>query len=108
MNFTTRTIFPPILPLIEDEFATTMPRASSIFIFISSGYSLSLLCAGNIRSLPRLQEIDSYLPDKGSRLVYFAIPFMRVSSCSIWLLFCWRCHGHVPAAMPTASDPVLR
>ena len=45
-NLTSRTIFAPVLPLIEDEFVTTHARASSIIIFIAMGYTLSLLLSG--------------------------------------------------------------
>jgi len=77
MNFTTRTIFSPILPLIEDEFGTTHARASSIFIFISSGYSFSLLCAGiYARFLGYKKSILICLTLIAA--VYFTIPFIRV------------------------------
>jgi MFS family permease len=46
MNFSSRTIFSPILPLIEDTFAVTHARASSIFIFISIGYGFAVFLAG--------------------------------------------------------------
>lgn len=46
INFTVRAIFSPILPLIEDEFAINHARATSIFIFQSVGYSISVLLSG--------------------------------------------------------------
>ena len=41
-----RIIFSPILPLIEDEFMIRHARASSIFMFLSMGYAVSLSFAG--------------------------------------------------------------
>jgi NNP family nitrate/nitrite transporter-like MFS transporter len=45
-NFTTRIIFSPILPLIEDEFMVTHVRASSIFTFQSVGYAATMILSG--------------------------------------------------------------
>ncbi len=46
LSFTTRAIFAPVLPLIEDEFGISHATAGSLFAFISLGYSLSLFLAG--------------------------------------------------------------
>jgi MFS transporter, NNP family, nitrate/nitrite transporter len=46
MNFTSRTIFAPILPLLEDEFGVTHASAAAIFTSISFGYGLSLFFSG--------------------------------------------------------------
>jgi len=46
LNVSARTIFSPILPLIEDEFMIRHARASSIFIFQSMGYAISVCFAG--------------------------------------------------------------
>jgi MFS transporter, NNP family, nitrate/nitrite transporter len=42
MSFTGRAIFAPLLPFIEDEFAITHTRASSIFLILSIGYVVAL------------------------------------------------------------------
>ena len=42
-NFITRIVFAPILPLIEDEFMINHAQASSIFIFLSAGYSAAVM-----------------------------------------------------------------
>jgi len=39
LNFTTRSILSPVLPLIEDEFNVTHARATSIFTFTALGYA---------------------------------------------------------------------
>jgi MFS family permease len=46
LNFTSRTIFAPILPLLEDEFGVTHARATAIFTCISFGYGFSLFFSG--------------------------------------------------------------
>ena len=46
MNFTVRMIFSPVLPLIEDEFMISHARASSIYMFHSTGYAIALFFSG--------------------------------------------------------------
>jgi NNP family nitrate/nitrite transporter-like MFS transporter len=46
LNFTCRTTFAPILPLLEDEFGVTHARAAAIFTWISFGYGFSLFFSG--------------------------------------------------------------
>jgi MFS transporter, NNP family, nitrate/nitrite transporter len=46
INMCVRVVFSPILPLIEDEFAITHARASSIFIFQAIGYGISMFFSG--------------------------------------------------------------
>ncbi|HOJ71122.1 MAG TPA: MFS transporter [Syntrophorhabdaceae bacterium] len=46
MNFSVRTIYSPIMPLIEDEFLVSHGKASSLFTFTSIGYGTSLFLSG--------------------------------------------------------------
>lgn len=46
LNFTGRTIFSPILPLLEDEFHVSHAKASSIAALISIGYACSVFFSG--------------------------------------------------------------
>jgi NNP family nitrate/nitrite transporter-like MFS transporter len=46
VNFSSRTIISPILPIIEDEFAISHAVAGSIFSFLSLGYTITLLLSG--------------------------------------------------------------
>jgi len=50
MTFTARSIFSPVLPLIEDEFVVTHGRAASILAVSGIGYGLSLFFAGTVAS----------------------------------------------------------
>jgi NNP family nitrate/nitrite transporter-like MFS transporter len=45
-NFIIRIAFAPILPLVEDEFVINHAMASSIFLFLSAGYSTAVIVAG--------------------------------------------------------------
>jgi len=46
INFSVRIIFSPILPIVEDEFMVNHAQASSIFIFLSVGYGISVIFSG--------------------------------------------------------------
>lgn len=46
MNFSIRTVFSPLLPLIEDEFAIQHAQASSFFVYNALGYGTALILAG--------------------------------------------------------------
>lgn len=48
INFSSRTIISPILPIIEDEFAINHAVAGSIFFFLSIGYAISSLLSGAV------------------------------------------------------------
>ena len=46
LNFSTRIVLSPLLPLIEDDFAIGHASAGSLFFFLSAGYTTALLIAG--------------------------------------------------------------
>ncbi len=46
MNFSVRTIFSPIMPLIEDEFAVSHATATSLFFYTSTGCGITLFLSG--------------------------------------------------------------
>lgn len=46
MNFSIRTIFSPIMPLIEDEFAISHATATSLFFYTSTGCGITLFLSG--------------------------------------------------------------
>src|SRR4030043_1779623 len=51
LNFSSRTIFSPILPLIEDSLSLSHGAAGGLFTSFSIGYSLTLLAAGRFASI---------------------------------------------------------
>ena len=73
MNFNGRTLFSPILPLIEDEFGVTHARAASIFTFISLGYGLALFSSGMVSGLlgPKRTILASLVT---AGCIFFVIP----------------------------------
>ncbi len=76
MNFNGRTIFSPILPLLEDEFGVTHARAASIFTFFTLGYALALFSAGPLTSwVGRKRTILLSLTLTG--LILSIVPFIR-------------------------------
>ncbi|MBW2058086.1 MAG: MFS transporter [Deltaproteobacteria bacterium] len=48
LNFSSRTVFSPILPILEQELHLTHARAGSLFLFLSVGYTSTLLLAGSL------------------------------------------------------------
>jgi MFS family permease len=46
LNFTSRVIFSPLLPVIEQEMGIDHVQSGSFFLFISAGYFISILCSG--------------------------------------------------------------
>jgi NNP family nitrate/nitrite transporter-like MFS transporter len=50
LNFSTRTIFSPILPLIEDNLSLSHGAAGGLFTTLSIGFSLTLLITGRFAS----------------------------------------------------------
>jgi MFS family permease len=76
MNFSGRTIFSPIMPLIEDEFSVSHSLAASLFFYNSAGYSMSLFLSGLFSGhfgYRRTVSISLFI----SALTFFAIPFSR-------------------------------
>lgn len=51
LNFSTRAIFSPFLPLIEDSLSISHGAAGALFTFLSIGYCLTLLIAGRFASI---------------------------------------------------------
>lgn len=46
LNFSSRTVFSPLLPIIEEELNLSHAMAGSFFIFLSVGYTVTLVLAG--------------------------------------------------------------
>jgi NNP family nitrate/nitrite transporter-like MFS transporter len=51
LNFSTRTIFSPVLPLIEDTLSLNHGEAGGLFTSLAVGYGLTLLIAGRFASV---------------------------------------------------------
>jgi MFS family permease len=77
LNFVGRTILSPVLPLIEDEFFISHAKASSIFIFLSLGYGISVFLSGLLSGIIGYKKsiIVSLLV---TALMFFIIPLVKV------------------------------
>jgi len=104
-NFSARIIFPPILPLIEDEFMVSHARASSIFVFQSLGYAaamfLSAFYAGRVGFKRSILFSFVILA-----CVSFCIPFVNAFSTFYSMLFLVGFSGgiYLPAMMPLIRE----
>lgn len=76
LNFTGRTIFSPILPLLEDEFHVTHARASSIAALVSAGYACSLFFSGIFSSIfgSKKAIVISLM---ATTCLYLSVPFIK-------------------------------
>jgi MFS family permease len=105
MSFTTRTIFSPILPLLENEFGVSHARASSIFMSFSTGYSLSVFFAGFFAS--HLGAKKSVLLSIGlSVVVFLLIPFVHIFELFYLLTFMLGTAAgmYLPSMIPLLTD----
>jgi MFS family permease len=105
MNFNVRTIFSPIMPLLEDEFLVNHARAGGVFIFQSVGYGLSLFFSGFFcgrigyrRSITISLIISS--------IVCFLIPFVKQFSLLylLSLIFGISTGIYLPSAIPLITE----
>jgi len=105
LNFVGRTIFSPVLPLIEDEFLISHAKASSIFIFLSVGYGISIFFSGLLSGIfgYRKSIILSLLV---TALMFFLIPFVKVfAALYVFSLIIGMATGiYIPAVIPLITS----
>jgi sugar phosphate permease len=81
LNFISRIIFAPLLPSIQKDLGLAHVGAASLFLFVSMGYSVSLLMSGFVSN--RLQHRKTIvLSATAVGISLLAIPFCH----SIWTL----------------------
>jgi MFS family permease len=105
LNFSLRSLFSPILPLIEDEFLISHARASSVFLFISAGYALSMFLSGIFAGrigLKRTILFSLYI----SSAVCFCVPFVKAFSVLYVLgsILGFSIGLYLPAAIPMITE----
>ena len=104
-NICTRTIFAPILPLLEDEFVITHAQASGIFMFQAAGYGLAMFFSGFFAGRVGYKKsiVGSLIV---SSLVFFLIPFVKVFSVLYLLGFFLGLSGgvYMPSAIPLITE----
>ena len=76
LNFSTRTAFSPILPLIEDNLSLSHGAAGGFFTSLSIGFSLSLLLAGRLASVWGYKK-TVVIGFMGIGLVFFGIQWIE-------------------------------
>jgi NNP family nitrate/nitrite transporter-like MFS transporter len=105
MNFSVRTIFSPLMPLIEDEFVIGHARASSLFGFTSFGYGISLILSGLFsgsfgykRSIVVSMVVSS--------CAFFLVPYIKVFSLlSLVSFVLGMCTGiYIPSVIPLITE----
>ncbi|MBP1748992.1 MAG: transporter, partial [Deltaproteobacteria bacterium] len=105
LNFTTRIIFSPILPLIEDEFMVTHAGASSIFMFQSIGYAAGITLSGFYSGKVGFKRsiLFSFVI---LSCVCFSAPFVKAFSIFYLILFFVGFSGgiYLPAMMPLIRE----
>ncbi len=86
LNYASRTIFSPIMPLIEDEFLISHTLAGSIFASASTGYGISVFLSGIFASFfgSKRSVIVSLW---ASALIFFFIPQAKSFSHLTTLVF---------------------
>jgi MFS family permease len=105
LNFSMRSLFSPLLPLIEDEFVISHARASSVFLFLSVGYALSMFLSGiyaGKAGYKRTIVSSLYV----SSLACFVIPFIKVFFALYALAFVlgFSIGLYLPAAIPVITE----
>jgi MFS family permease len=104
MNFSVRTIFSPILPLIEDDFTVSHAKAASLFFYNSAGYSVSLFLSGMFSGYVGYRRSIT-LSLMISALILFLIPFCgRFSHLALLVLVLGLTSGiYLPAIIPLVT-----
>ncbi len=105
MNFTLRTIFAPILPLVEDEFAINHAKASSLFVFQSLGYGTSVLFSGFLSGLfghKRSITVSLLM----SAAIFLLLPFFKsFAAMSVCIFILGLSAGvYMPSVMPIITE----
>lgn len=105
LNFSTRTIFSPILPLIEDSLLLSHGKAGGLFISLSVGYSLALLATGRLTpawGYKRTIVIGFW----GVSLVFFGFQFVEsyVSFHFLFFLLGIATGTYIPSMLPIITE----
>jgi NNP family nitrate/nitrite transporter-like MFS transporter len=105
LNFSTRTIFSPILPLIEDSLLLTHGEAGGFFISLSAGYSFTLMAAGRLAPAwgYRRMVAAGFI---GVGLVFFGFQFAgNYVSCHVLFFLLGISTGtYIPTILPIITE----
>jgi len=105
INYGCRTIFSPIMPLLEDEFLITHAKASSLFAFTSAGYGASLFLSGIAASFIGYKRCV-LISLSACAVILFLVPQMTsFGNLTILGFLLGLATGiHLPAIIPIITD----
>ncbi len=105
LNFTMRSLFAPLLPLIEDEFVISHARSSSIFLVLAAGYALSMFLSGlyaGRAGYKRTILFSLYVAAFSASAVVFTKAFLLLYPIAFTLGF--SIGLYLPSAMPVITE----
>ena len=105
VSFSCRTIIAPIMPVIEDELTISHTLAGNVFLFLSLGYTVSLLLSGILS--PRIGYKRSIL--SGFFVLMIAIFSLKFTHSYFYLIFIAIFIGlgagvYLPSAIPLLTS----
>jgi len=107
INFLTRILFSPLLPAIETELKIGHAAAGSLFIYLSSGYFVSLLGSSFLSArLTHRQVLAGSAVTSGIVLLFATTCHSLNSLRLIALLLGLTCGLYLPSAIATLTDLV--
>lgn len=105
LNFSARTSFSPILPLIEDYLSLSHGEAGALFASLSIGYSLTLLLAGRFASVWGYKRtvVTGFV---GVSLVFLAIQWIQsyLAFHVLFFLLGMATGVHLPSIVPIITE----
>ena len=101
LNFSSRTVFSPVLPIIEEELALSHATAGSFFIFLSVGHTIGLILTNFLSTRIGYKRSIAV----GFLITSIAFFFLRIAgsygSFAVLVLFVGIGSGiYIPSAMP--------
>jgi len=107
LNFISRIIFAPLLPVIEREFGLSHAGSGSFFLFISAGYFLSILGSGFISSSISHRKTIAVSSIASGCMLFVISLSQSLVSMRISLFFLGICAGiYLPSGLATITRSV--
>ena len=105
INFSIRTAFSPILPLIEDSLSLSHGEAGGLVTTFSIGYGLSLLVTGRFASAWGYKRTVT-MGFAGVGLIYFVLQWVQSYSAFhiIFFLIGYTSGAYIPAVIPIITE----
>jgi len=105
LNFSTRAIFSPILPLIEDSLSISHGAAGGLFTSLSIGYSLTLLIAGRFASIWGYKKTVVFgFMGTGLVLIGFQWAESYIASHILFFLLGFVTGSYLPSILPIITE----